>query len=770
MSAPSTHPTTTKTKRSLSLTVNDKQVSVDTKETLLSAALRQGVEIPNSCRVGGCGTCKCKLTKGKVKELTETGYLLTQQELDDGYILACQSVPQTDVQIEVQTYSTVSATVVSQTKLTHDITRVRVQLDSPLNYRAGQFGQLSLANLPGVRRSYSFASPSSTDGYLDFVVRRVGGGKMSTALVDSDLLGTKVQIKGPMGDFYLRATNGPLLMVAGGSGLGAIVAMLSDALAKGDCRDVQVLFGAREQRDLYLTEELETLKKQWKGKFHYLPVLSAEPTDSTWQGARGLVTDYLPTQWDSNGSAYLCGPPAMIDTAIDQLRLLGITSEQVFFDRFTSTGDAAKGTLNQVANAEQSANLTDLQPEETVGEAGLLDYLKYFLFHAVGLCSATAIVAGGRYITAGLVGVLTAYIAGDALFGDDTSTPKFKYPSILTAQLWLALPLLALIVFASVWSVSTGDPLGFGAFISAAFGYDALGARAATSWGHHVSGWVLTGLMIGMVGTIPAHELTHRTWDKVSMFLGRWLLAFSFDTSFSIEHVYGHHRYVSTVHDPATAPRGRNVYFHILASTIKGNVSAWVIEADRLKKKHFSVFSWHNSVIRGYLMSVVLVALAYAMGGLVTMGYFIACALWGKSLLEIVNYMEHYGMVRDPKTPVQPRHSWNTNRRISSWSMFNLTRHSHHHAQGEVAYQDLKPYRQAPMMINGYLTTLVIAMIPPVWHRLMTPKVIAWDRDYASADERKLAAIANEKSGLSAFRSNAKVVTESPQSQRLQRV
>ena len=254
--------------------------------------------------------------------------------------------------------------------------------------------------------------------------------------------------------------------------------------------------------------------------------------------------------------------------------------------------------------------------------------------------------------------------------------------------------------------------------------------------------------MIGMVGTITAHELTHRTWDPVSMFFGRWLLAFSFDTSFAIEHVYGHHRYVSTIHDPATAPRGRNVYHHVLASTLKGNLSAWHIEARRLKRRGHSVWSIHNAFLRGHLMSVVLIALAWVIGGPVAAGFFIACALWGKALLEIVNYMEHYGIVRDPATPVQPRHSWNTTKRISSWSMFNLTRHSHHHAQGEVPYQDLKPFPEAPQMISGYLTTILVAMVPPLWHAMMTPKVIAWDRDFASDHEREMARRANAKSGI----------------------
>ena len=381
----------------------------------------------------------------------------------------------------------------------------------------------------------------------------------------------------------------------------------------------------------------------------------------------------------------------------------------------------------------------------------IFHYLKYFLFHLIGIAAIVILFAGGAWISYGLMGLLLFYIVGDAISGDDKSTPKFGHPAILTVQLWMALPLLSVIVFASVWSVSSVDVFGIGAWLTELTGYDVLAARENTAVIHHVSGFVTTGLMIGMIGTITAHELTHRTWDPVSMLVGRWLLAFSFDTIFSIEHVYGHHRYVSTKEDPATAPRGRNVYFHILASTIKGNISAWKIEKKRLARQGYALFGPRNAVIRGHLMSVLLVAAAYAMGGVIPMLFFIACMLWGKALLEIVNYMEHYGMVRNPETPVQPRHSWNTNKRISSWSMFNLTRHSHHHAQGEVPYQDLKPYPEAPMMINGYLTTIVVALIPPLWHKLMIPKVLEWDQKYATAEELELVREANAKSGIKAF-------------------
>jgi len=730
----------TSKKRLHTLHVNDRTISVQPDETVLDAALREGIDFPNDCRVGGCGTCRCRLTSGSVTELTETAYLLSRREIDEGYILACQSVPESDVRVEVgvtdgpRKKPAVHGYVITQEKVTHDIVHLRVQLAGPIAYKPGQYARVSL---DGVTRSYSFATPPDEHGEVSFFIRRVPGGVFSTRVVDEDVTGREVTVEGPLGEFWLREGEGPLLLVAGGSGLAPILAMLEAAVKSGDTRPVTLLFGARERRDLYALEQIEGIARRWKGTFRFVPVLSAEG-DTAWSGARGNVTEHIPEALSEGVRAYLCGPPAMIDRAIELLRARGVADERVRFDRFTTTADTASPARPATSASKNPA-------------AGVLDYAKFFMFHAVGLFALTTLLAGGPWITTGLVAVLFFYMAGDAISGDDTETPTYQHPWILTAQLWLALPLLALIVFAAVWSVSPGDPSGFGAWVTRVTGYDVLAARAATAFGHKVSAGVATGLMIGMIGTITAHELTHRTWDRVSMFFGRWLLAFSFDTSFAIEHVYGHHRYVATESDPATAPRGRNVYHHIVASTVKGNVSAWKIEAARLAKRGHGVFSWHNRFLRGHLMSVALVAGAYAMGGLKAAGFFIACALWGKSLLEIVNYMEHYGIVRDPATPVEPRHSWNTNRRLSSWTMFNLTRHSHHHAQGEVPYHALRAYPEAPMMINGYLTTIVVALIPPLWHRLMTPKVLAWDRDYATDTERRLAARANARSGVPAL-------------------
>lgn len=733
--------------RSVSASINGQTLTTQPGETVLQAAERHGMKIPNSCRVGACGTCKCRLLTGSVHELTETAYLLSADEIDRGVILACQSVPTTDVQIEVEQLppaaGPVTGKIVDQERLTHDITRLSIALDQPLHYQAGQYALLSIDGIPNTVRSYSFANPADAEGVVQFIIRKVPGGILSTPIHDDVLFGREVTLDGPHGDFHLRPGGDHLLFVAGGSGLAPILAILEEAIEAGESRAATLLFGARTEADLYALEEIQSISQRWHAAFEFIPVLSAKPADSTWNGATGMVTEWIVDRMRPTSLAYLCGPPAMVDRAVDVLHRHGLTDERIYFDRFTTQAD--------IASVQPPATtLSAPSPAAwTLGSIlGSLHYLKFFLFHFVGILSVIAILAGGSMITYGLLAILGLYMLGDALSGDDTSTPEFKHPGILTFQLWLALPLLCFVVFAAVWSVCPGDPLGFGRILSDLTGYDLLAARAATHFGHHVSAVIMTGLMIGMVGTITAHELTHRTWDPISLLIGRWLLAFSFDTIFSIEHVYGHHRYVSTLEDPATAPRGRNVYYHIVASTIKGNISAWEIEAERLRKRHLPVVSWHNAMIRGHLMSVLLVVTAWCMGGWAAMTFFVLSGLWGKALLEIVNYMEHYGIVRNPETPVQPRHSWNTNRRISSWSMFNLTRHSHHHAQGEVPYQELKPFPDAPMMINGYLTTIVIAMIPPLWHFLMTPKLADWDQRFATDEERELARLANARSGL----------------------
>jgi len=366
------------------------------------------------------------------------------------------------------------------------------------------------------------------------------------------------------------------------------------------------------------------------------------------------------------------------------------------------------------------------------------DYLKFSSHLIIGITSAMALLLGGMWISACLCFVIAFYVLGDRHFGHDHATVSYEMPRLLDVQLYASLPVMVLVIVALLWQFSPNDVLGIGKFVMSFFSLDILGNKANSGWGSYISGLLLTGLMIGMIATIPAHELIHRTWHRTSMFVGRWLLAFSFDTSFSVEHVYGHHRYVATSADPATAPRGRSVYRHILRSTWEGNKSAWKIEQKRLRRLGYWAFSWHNRVLRGYLMSLALVLVVGNLFGWFGVLTFSIAGSLGKCMLEIVNYMEHYGLVRVPGQPVAPRHSWNCTQRLSSWSMYQLTRHSHHHAQGEVPFYKLHPLPDAPHMITGYLGTLLLTLIPPLWFRLMQPKLACWDEQYATMAERKL--------------------------------
>jgi hypothetical protein len=209
----------------------------------------------------------------------------------------------------------------------------------------------------------------------------------------------------------------------------------------------------------------------------------------------------------------------------------------------------------------------------------------------------------------------------------------------------------------------------------------------------------------------------------------------SFDANFSIEHVYNHHAKVATEEDPVTAPRGRNVYVHIVYALWGINKAAWLIEKKRLSRKKQATLSWHNLYIRGWLMTGVFLLSCLLLAGWQAALYICAVGLCAKLILEVVNYMEHYGLVRHPRQPVKPKHSWNSNKKISNWAMFNLPRHSHHHAQGAVPFEKLLPMPEAPEMISGYISTFGITLVPPLWFKLMEPKLAEWDQVHANEQE-----------------------------------
>ena len=200
--------------------VNDLSIEIEAKETILTAALRSGLNFPYSCKVGGCAECKCKLTRGKIKALTDASYLLSAEELQDGYILACQSIPKSsDVSIEVDLSRAASrqmrGKITAQKQITHDIRKLELTLEESPVFKAGQYAQLTLDSLPGVTRAYSFASkPDAESNTVSFFIRHVPGGEMSALINTQDLIGQSAEIESPKGDFYLRDSDKPLQSLA----------------------------------------------------------------------------------------------------------------------------------------------------------------------------------------------------------------------------------------------------------------------------------------------------------------------------------------------------------------------------------------------------------------------------------------------------------------------------------------------------------------------------------------------------------------------------
>ena len=320
--------------------------------TILEHALMKGVAFPHSCRVGTCGTCKARLVKGKVYELSDKAYTLSADELRDNYVLACQSMPRSDLVLEIpgapealQRPPVVerAGEITAMRKLTHDILELEVKIDEPVSYRAGQYCEIYV---PGVivdevheSRSYSFASPPGLApvSVVRFHVRLVPGGAFTTWLHNEARVGQRLEGHGPYGDFWLRSGKAPILAIAGGSGMAPLKALLEQACAEEVARDVKYFFGARRQEDLYCLEEMKTLAAAWPGKFEFIPVLSGEPEESDWTGARGFVSEHVRKVLGdqiADYHVYMCGPPPMLDSAERIVLGAGVLPANVHADRF----------------------------------------------------------------------------------------------------------------------------------------------------------------------------------------------------------------------------------------------------------------------------------------------------------------------------------------------------------------------------------------------------------------------------------------------------
>ncbi len=325
-----------------------KTLTVGARETILQAALKAGLAYPSECRAGACASCKTQLVDGEIKPLTDFAYVLDVQEIQNGVFLACQSLAKTDLTIRVDTLDdglelikpeSFLGKISSINYLTHDIQEVMVNLDSSLDYYAGQYANLTF---PGVAdsRSYSFSSApvSGSNTTVKFHIRIIPNGEVSAWLSAGECVGKAVQVEGPFGVFRMRDSLSPIVCIAGGSGMAPILSILEQGILSKVDRPVVYLYGARTQADLYDESLVADTIKEWSSSFRFLPILSDEAEETDWEGARGLVTDYISRieDFDLQGAqAYLCGPPPMIDAAIPVLNNCGVRGRDIFYDKFT---------------------------------------------------------------------------------------------------------------------------------------------------------------------------------------------------------------------------------------------------------------------------------------------------------------------------------------------------------------------------------------------------------------------------------------------------
>lgn len=338
----------------------------------------------------------------------------------------------------------------------------------------------------------------------------------------------------------------------------------------------------------------------------------------------------------------------------------------------------------------------------------------------------------------GLAAGLALDVILDERIGDTRRNFGRGARALLDATLFAMLPLIAFLALCHATVLSDGDPFGIGALTLWLTGHDILSRRDSLHGSWKALASVPAGVLYGAAAINVAHELFHRLQSKASVITGRWLLAFSWDTTFAIEHVYGHHRNVGTLADPATARRGETYYRFLLRSTTSEIANGFKLEASRLRNRKRPVWSWNNRALRGQLMSISVAAVYFYAAGVAGVLAFLVAAALGKAYLEATNYIEHYGLVRVPGQKVEARHSWDSYRKLTGAFLYNLPRHADHHLHANKPFWELKAVTDAPQLPYGYQAMMLLALAPPRYFAVMAPLLSQWDQTLASDGERRL--------------------------------
>lgn len=322
-------------------------------ETILDAAIRQGIPLPYGCKDGACGSCRCHKLSGQVEHQSYHNNALTEAQLAEGWILCCRAVAHSPVVLESKQVTSANAfpvkkmptRVASMERLTPDVMRLVMQLpaNDTFQYYAGQYVEFLLRD--GARRSYSMASAPGSSNQMELHIRHMPGGKFTDhvfgAMKEKEIL----RIEGPFGSFYLREdSDKPIVLLASGTGFAPIKAILEQLIARPTPRAIHLYWGGRRPSDLYMPDWIAQAANQLP-TLRYTPVVSNALPEDNWQGRTGWVHQaVLQDLPDLSGfQVYACGAPAMVHAARTDFSAQGRLPENEFYaDAFTSEADKSK--------------------------------------------------------------------------------------------------------------------------------------------------------------------------------------------------------------------------------------------------------------------------------------------------------------------------------------------------------------------------------------------------------------------------------------------
>ncbi|WP_413459452.1 benzoate 1,2-dioxygenase electron transfer component BenC [Herbaspirillum huttiense] len=316
------------------------------KEKVLDAAFRQRINLPMDCSDGVCGTCKCRAESGRY-DLGDD-YIddaLSSDEAEQGLVLTCQMIPQSDCVVAVPVASTACKT--GSAKFGGKVAEVtafgeaafelvlEVAADAPA-FLPGQYVNIAVPG-SGQHRSYSFSSPSGATR-MRFLIKNVPGGLMSSWLSKAGA-GDALEMTGPLGSFYLRPVDKPVLMLAGGTGLAPFLAMLEEMVQQGVQQPVHLIYGVTRDQDLVLVDRLEDLAKRLPGFSFTTCVVDAATTHPR----QGYVTQHMPAEVLHDGAVdvYLCGPPPMVEAVQKHFQAQGIAPASFHYEKFVTSQPVA---------------------------------------------------------------------------------------------------------------------------------------------------------------------------------------------------------------------------------------------------------------------------------------------------------------------------------------------------------------------------------------------------------------------------------------------